>query len=340
MKLSLACITITNKHYTLSDRPSKRCRSRCRWRRRSNTSCKKDRIFILLFTCRVVVAFDVSLSNLTIFRQRNPDVVVTVLKIAARITITNKHYTLSLQKVRSTKDDDGDDAGSEDGILHASHWRTAKHRADLNKALEDSLENPSQNEQHDKKEKEKDITEAELLAESMRLADFFDFGEDTEGSSSPQKLAFPKIPPSYSPQKQKAKLGLLPIASSSKGPDEQEASDPLARPKKLSNIAINAYEQGNYFDRLWMDYSDAPNPIHITLHIPGGGCVARIFVKSDTLEDVYGYLRLLGLGEYASESCRLATKSPRRCYSIEDGSSTLDELGLGNGGDLYLEKKK
>ena len=36
------------------------------------------------------------------------------------------------------------------------------------------------------------------------------------------------------------------------GPDEQEASDPLARPKKLSNIAINAYEQGNYFDRLWM----------------------------------------------------------------------------------------
>ncbi|XP_028224047.1 uncharacterized protein LOC114405760 isoform X1 [Glycine soja] len=258
----------------------------------------------------------------------------------ARITITNKHYTLSLQKVRSTKDDDGDDAGSEDGILHASHWRTAKHRADLNKALEDSLENPSQNEQHDKKEKEKDITEAELLAESMRLADFFDFGEDTEGSSSPQKLAFPKIPPSYSPQKQKAKLGLLPIASSSKGPDEQEASDPLARPKKLSNIAINAYEQGNYFDRLWMDYSDAPNPIHITLHIPGGGCVARIFVKSDTLEDVYGYLRLLGLGEYASESCRLATKSPRRCYSIEDGSSTLDELGLGNGGDLYLEKKK
>ncbi|KAG5070816.1 hypothetical protein JHK86_006027 [Glycine max] len=89
-----------------------------------------------------------------------------------------------------------------------------------------------------------------------------------------------------------------------------------------------------------MDYSDAPNPIHITLHIPGGGCVARIFVKSDTLEDVYGYLRLLGLGEYASESCRLATKSPRRCYSIEDGSSTLDELGLGNGGDLYLEKKK
>ncbi|KHN15252.1 hypothetical protein glysoja_045942 [Glycine soja] len=176
--------------------------------------------------------------------------------------------------------------------------------------------NPSQNEQHDKKEKEKDITEAELLAESMRLADFFDFGEDTEGSSSPQKLAFPK------------------------GPDEQEASDPLARPKKLSNIAINAYEQGNYFDRLWMDYSDAPNPIHITLHIPGGGCVGRIFVKSDTLEDVYGYLRLLGLGEYASESCRLATKSPRRCYSIEDGSSTLDELGLGNGGDLYLEKKK
>ena len=53
--------------------------------------------------------------------------------------------------------------------------------------------NPSQNEQHDKKEKEKDITEAELLAESMRLADFFDFGEDTEGSSSPQKLAFPKV---------------------------------------------------------------------------------------------------------------------------------------------------
>ena len=46
----------------------------------------------------------------------------------ARITITNKHYTLSLQKVRSTKDDDGDDAGSEDGILHASHWRTAVRR--------------------------------------------------------------------------------------------------------------------------------------------------------------------------------------------------------------------
>ena len=40
-----------------------------------------------------------------------------------------------------------------------------------------------------------------------------------------------------------------------------------------------------YLAASWLqDYSDAPNPIHITLHIPGGGCVARIFVKSDTLE--------------------------------------------------------
>ncbi|KAH1068143.1 hypothetical protein GYH30_005914 [Glycine max] len=80
--------------------------------------------------------------------------------------------------------------------------------------------------------------------------------------------------------------------------------------------------------------------IHITIHMPGGGCVRRIFVKSDNLQVVYGYLRVLGLGEYASESYRLATESRRRCYSIEDRWSTLDELGLGNGGDLYLEKKK
>ncbi|KAG5041958.1 hypothetical protein glysoja_045940 [Glycine soja] len=74
--------------------------------------------------------------------------------------------------------------------------------------------------------------------------------------------------------------------------------------------------------------------------MPGGGCLRCIFVKSDNLQDVYGYLWQLGLGEYASESYRLETQFPGRCYSIEDGWLTLDELGLGNGGDLYLEKKK
>ncbi|KAG4393068.1 hypothetical protein GLYMA_03G011800v4 [Glycine max] len=85
---------------------------------------------------------------------------------------------------------------------------------------------------------------------------------------------------------------------------------------------------------------DLHNHIHITIHMPGGGCLRCIFVKSDNLQDVYGYLWQLGLGEYASESYRLETQFPGRCYSIEDGWLTLDELGLGNGGDLYLEKKK
>ncbi|KAL5132865.1 hypothetical protein HKD37_03G006285 [Glycine soja] len=79
---------------------------------------------------------------------------------------------------------------------------------------------------------------------------------------------------------------------------------------------------------------DLHNHIHITIHMPGGGCLRCIFVKSDNLQDVYGYLWQLGLGEYASESYRLETQFPGRCYSIEDGWLTLDELGLGNGGDL------
>uniref|UniRef100_A0A0R0KDF9 Uncharacterized protein n=1 Tax=Glycine max TaxID=3847 RepID=A0A0R0KDF9_SOYBN len=78
---------------------------------------------------------------------------------------------------------------------------------------------------------------------------------------------------------------------------------------------------------------DLHNHIHITIHMPGGGCLRCIFVKSDNLQDVYGYLWQLGLGEYASESYRLVSASfpihmisvngetqfPGRCYSIEDG---------------------
>ncbi|KAG4393066.1 hypothetical protein GLYMA_03G011702v4 [Glycine max] len=227
--------------------------------------------------------------------------------------------------------------------LSVAVQKLEKHGGNLNKALEefyekDSLQNPSQNEQH---RSQKGLTVAEFLEaypKKKTLAELLDEGtegsfswqkwaaskiplshsqkteaelldEGTEGSSSWQKWAVPKILPSHSQKKQKAKWGQLPMSSSSKGPVKQKAIDPLTRPPKLPYSRIPDDKRREYLDRLWMDYSNAPNPIHITLHIPGGGCVGRIFVKSDTLEDVYGYLRLLGLGEYASESCRLATKS-------------------------------
>ncbi|KAG5042002.1 hypothetical protein GYH30_005964 [Glycine max] len=166
------------------------------------------------------------------------------------------------------------------------------------------------------------------------LAEFL--AEGTEGSSW-KKWAVPKILPSHSQKKQKAKSGQLPMSSSSKGPVKQKAIDPLTRPK-FPYARIPADKRWEYLERLWRDYADTRDNIHIAVHIPGGGCVQRIFLKTDKLKELFRFLRVIGLGEYLSESYVLATKSPRRCYSIKDGRSTLDEVGLGNGGDLYLEK--
>ncbi|KAL5132863.1 hypothetical protein HKD37_03G006283 [Glycine soja] len=288
----------------------------------------------------------------------------------ARITITNKHYTLSLQKVtntfRSTEQTMPmpkpkpmpEEQKMEyfmqvtEAPLSVAVQKLEKHGGNLNKALEefyekDSLQYGNKHGGSNLNKALEDFYEKDSLqyGNKKTLAELLD--EGTEGSFSWQKWAASKIPLSHSQKTEAELLDEGTEGSSSwqkwavpKGPVKQKAIDPLTRPPKLPYSRIPDDKRREYLDRLWMDYSNAPNPIHITLHIPGGGCVGRIFVKSDTLEDVYGYLRLLGLGEYASESCRLATKSPRRCYSIEDGSSTLDELGLGNGGDLYLEEKK
>ncbi|KHN27283.1 hypothetical protein glysoja_034636 [Glycine soja] len=179
-------------------------------------------------------------------------------------------------------------------------------------------------------------TEAELLDEGTEgsssrqkwavpkkktLAELLD--EGTEGSFSWQKWAASKIPPSHSPKTEAELLDEGTEGSSSrqkwavpKGPVKQKAIDPLTRPK-FPYARIPADKRWEYLERLWRDYADTRDNIHIAVHIPGGGCVQRIFLKTDKLK---------------------ATKSPRRCYSIKDGRSTLDEVGLGNGGDLYLEK--
>ncbi|KAG4393095.1 hypothetical protein GLYMA_03G016900v4 [Glycine max] len=254
--------------------------------------------------------------------------------------------------------------------LSVAVQKLEKHGGNLNKALEDfyqkdSLRNPSQNEQH---RSQKGLTVAEFLEAYPKktLAELLDestegsfswkkwaapkippshsqkteaelLDEGTEGSSSRQKWAVPKILPSHSQKKQKAKSGQLPMSSSSKGPVKQKAIDPLTRPK-FPYARIPADKRWEYLERLWRDYADTRDNIHIAVHIPGGGCVQRIFLKTDKLKELFRFLRVIGLGEYLSESYVLATKSPRRCYSIKDGRSTLDEVGLGNGGDLYLEK--
>ncbi|KAG4393094.1 hypothetical protein GLYMA_03G016900v4 [Glycine max] len=223
--------------------------------------------------------------------------------------------------------------------LSVAVQKLEKHGGNLNKALEDfyqkdSLRNPSQNEQH---RSQKGLTVAEFLEAYPKktLAELLD--ESTEGSFSWKKWAAPKILPSHSQKKQKAKSGQLPMSSSSKGPVKQKAIDPLTRPK-FPYARIPADKRWEYLERLWRDYADTRDNIHIAVHIPGGGCVQRIFLKTDKLKELFRFLRVIGLGEYLSESYVLATKSPRRCYSIKDGRSTLDEVGLGNGGDLYLEK--
>ncbi|KAH1068208.1 hypothetical protein GYH30_005964 [Glycine max] len=254
--------------------------------------------------------------------------------------------------------------------LSVAVQKLEKHGGNLNKALEDfyqkdSLRKPSQNEQH---RSQKGLTVAEFLEAYPKktLAELLDestegsfswkkwaapkippshsqkteaelLDEGTEGSSSRQKWAVPKILPSHSQKKQKAKSGQLPMSSSSKGPVKQKAIDPLTRPK-FPYARIPADKRWEYLERLWRDYADTRDNIHIAVHIPGGGCVQRIFLKTDKLKELFRFLRVIGLGEYLSESYVLATKSPRRCYSIKDGRSTLDEVGLGNGGDLYLEK--
>ncbi|KAH1256101.1 hypothetical protein GmHk_03G006339 [Glycine max] len=334
MKLWLARITITNKHYTLS------------LQKVTNTFRSTEQTMPMPMPMPKPKPMPEEQKMEYFMQVTEAPLSVAVQKLEKHGGNLNKALEEFYEKDSLQNPSQNEQHRSQKGLTVAEFLEAypKKHGgSNLNKALEDfyekdSLQNPGQNEQH---RSQKGLTVAEFLEaypKKKTLAELLDEGtegsfswqkwaaskiplshsqkteaelldEGTEGSSSWQKWAVPKILPSHSQKKQKAKWGQLPMSSSSKGPVKQKAIDPLTRPPKLPYSRIPDDKRREYLDRLWMDYSNAPNPIHITLHIPGGGCVGRIFVKSDTLEDVYGYLRLLGLGEYASESCRLATKS-------------------------------
>ncbi|KAG4950165.1 hypothetical protein JHK82_043512 [Glycine max] len=132
------------------------------------------------------------------------------------------------------------------------------------------------------------------------------------GASSSQQKDVPKIPLSPTQKEQGPNLGRHPTFSSLKGANDPDLlnEDPAITERK-------AKEREAYHERICRDYRNIERVIRISVILPDKLRIARIFSKREKLE---------------------VTESPRRCYSIEDGSSTLDEIGFGNGGTFYVEK--
>ncbi|KAG4947288.1 hypothetical protein JHK82_043513 [Glycine max] len=153
------------------------------------------------------------------------------------------------------------------------------------------------------------------------------------GASSSQQKDVPKIPLSPTQKEQGPNLGRHPTFSSLKGANDPDLlnEDPAITERK-------AKEREAYHERICRDYRNIERVIRISVILPDKLRIARIFSKREKLEEVFEFVNIVGLGESLSTAYRLVTESPRRCYSIEDGSSTLDEIGFGNGGTFYVEK--